>query len=76
LELWKTYIQLGDAEAAFRIQKSQLCIRLIWHNQRINVDILIWVLAYALWKILQKWQSRSGLGDRRTPCSRHRVAMR
>jgi transposase len=26
-ELWKTYIQLSEAEAAFRIQKSDLCIR-------------------------------------------------
>jgi transposase len=33
-ELWKTYIQLTEAEAAFRIQKSDLCIRPIWHHKR------------------------------------------
>jgi transposase len=64
-ELWKTYIQLSEAEAAFRIQKSDLCIRPIWHHKqsRIKAHILICFLAYVLWKTLQKWQSRAGLGD-------------
>jgi len=63
-ELWKTYIQLTEAEAAFRIQKSDLCIRPIWHHKqgRIKAHILICFLAYALWKTLQQWQSRAGLG--------------
>jgi len=64
-ELWKTYVQLSEAEAAFRIQKSDLCIRPIWHQkeQRIKAHILVCFLAYALWKTLQQWQSRAGLGD-------------
>jgi transposase len=64
-ELWKTYIQLSEAEAAFRIHKSDLCIRPIWHHKkdRIKAHILICFLAYGLWKTLQKWQSRAGLGD-------------
>lgn len=64
-ELWRTYIQLSEAEAAFRIQKSDLCIRPIWHHKqgRIKAHILICFLAYALWKTLQKWQSQAGLGD-------------
>jgi transposase len=64
-ELWRTYIQLSEAEAAFRIHKSDLCIRPIWHHKqsRIKAHILICFLAYALWKTLQKWQSRAGLGD-------------
>ena len=33
-ELWKTYIQLSEAEAAFRIHKSDLCIRPIWHHKQ------------------------------------------
>ena len=63
--LWKTYTQLSEAEAAFRIQKSDLCIRPIWHHKegRIKAHILICFLAYALWKTLQQWQSRAGLGD-------------
>jgi transposase len=64
-ELWRTYIQLSEAEAAFRIHKSDLCIRPIWHHKqnRITAHILICFLAYALWKTLQKWQARAGLGD-------------
>jgi transposase len=64
-ELWKTYIQLSEAEAAFRIQKSDLCIRPIWHHKqdRIKAHILICFLAYVLWKTLQQWESRAGLGD-------------
>jgi transposase len=63
-ELWKTYVQLTEAEAAFRIQKSDLAIRPIWHHKesRIKAHILICFLAYALWKTLQQWQSRAGLG--------------
>jgi hypothetical protein len=30
-DLWTTYIQLTQAEAAFRIQKSDLAIRPVWH---------------------------------------------
>jgi transposase len=64
-ELWKTYVQLSEAEAAFRIQKSDLCLRPIWHHKqdRIKAHILICFLAYVLWKTLQQWQSRAGLGD-------------
>ena len=63
-ELWKTYIQLTEAEAAFRIQKSDLAIRPIWHHkqERIKAHILVCFIAYALWKTLQQWQSRAGLG--------------
>jgi len=64
-ELWRTYIQLTEAEAAFRIQKSDLATRPIWHHKadRIKAHILVCFLAYALWKTLQQWQSRAGLGD-------------
>lgn len=64
-ELWKTYTQLTEAEAAFRIHKSDLAIRPIWHQKasRIKAHILVCFLGYALWKTLQQWQSRAGLGD-------------
>ena len=63
--LWRTYIQLSEAEAALRIQKSDLCIRPIWHQkeERIKAHILVCFLAYALWKTLPQWQSRAGLGE-------------
>jgi hypothetical protein len=63
--LWRTYIQLSEAEAAFRIHKSELSIRPIWHQRedRVLAHILVCFLAYALWKTLEQWQSRAGLGN-------------
>jgi transposase len=62
--LWQTYIQLTEAEAAFRVHKSELAMRPIWHHKadRIKAHILICFIAYALWKTLQQWQARAGLG--------------
>ena len=64
-ELWKAYIQLTEAEAAFRIHKSDLSIRPIWHQKqdRVLAHILVCFLAYVLWKTLAQWMHRSGLGD-------------
>jgi Transposase DDE domain len=63
--LWKRYIQLTDAEWAFRIHKDELVIRPIWHqkDQRVQAHILVCFLAYVLWKALAQWMQRSGLGD-------------
>jgi transposase len=63
--LWRTYIQLADAEAAFRIQKTDLSIRPIWHQRqdRVLAHILVCFLAYVLWKTLEQWQCRAGLGN-------------
>jgi hypothetical protein len=63
--LWQTYIQLTDAEAAFRIQKSELALRPIWHQRadRVQAHILVCFLAYVLWKTLEQWQRRAGLGQ-------------
>lgn len=63
--LWRTYIQLSEAEAAFRINKSELSIRPIWHQRedRVLAHILVCFLAYVLWKTLEQWQSRAGLGN-------------
>jgi transposase len=63
-DLWRTYIQLTEAEAAFRIQKSELGIRPVWHQRsdRVQAHILVCFLAYVLWKTLEQWQRRAGLG--------------
>jgi len=63
--LWQTYIQLTDAEAAFRIQKGELGLRPIWHQRpdRVQAHILVCFLAYVLWKTLEQWQRRAGLGQ-------------
>jgi transposase len=64
-ELWKAYIQLTQAEAAFRIQKDQLDIRPIWHQRedRVQAHILVCFLAFVMWKGLEMWQQRAGIGS-------------
>ena len=64
-QLWKAYIQLTQAEAAFRIHKDQLKVRPIWHQRqdRVQAHILVCFLAFVLWKSLEMWQQRAGLGN-------------
>ena len=63
--LWKRYIQLTEAEWAFRITKDELEIRPIWHQKpdRVKAHILVCFLAYVLWKALAQWMRGAGLGD-------------
>ena len=63
--LWKHYIQLTEAEWAFRITKDELVLRPIWHHKedRVKAHILVCFLAYAMWKTLAGWMRGSGLGD-------------
>jgi transposase len=63
--LWKRYIQLTDAEWAFRIEKGELGIRPIWHQKkdRVLAHILVCFLGYVLWKALAQWMRCGGLGD-------------
>jgi transposase len=64
-ELWQAYMQLTEAESAFRIQKSDLRIRPIWHQKedRVLAHILVCFLAYVLWKTLAQLCRAAGLGD-------------
>jgi transposase len=54
-QLWKSYIQLTEAEAAFRALKSELSIRPIFHQleRRAKAHILVAFLGYALWVTLK-----------------------
>ena len=63
--LWRRYIQLTEAEWAFRITKDELSIRPIWHHKedRVRAHILVCFLAYAMWKTLAGWMRGAGLGD-------------
>ena len=58
-------IFLTEAETAFRIQKSDLKIRPVWHQkeERVQAHILVCFLAYVLWKMLGQMCKRSGLGS-------------
>ncbi len=50
-ELWRKYIQLTEAEAAFRTLKSELAVRPLFHQiePRVKAHILVAFLGYALW---------------------------
>lgn len=61
-QLWTQYIQLTEAEAAFRTLKSELAIRPIWHQKssRVQAHILVAFLGYALWVTLKHTLKRAG----------------
>jgi transposase len=62
-EFWETYIQLTVVERAFRVLKSDLLLRPIWHHYsgRTRAHVMVCVLAYALWKTLDHLAKRAGL---------------
>ena len=64
-ELWHAYMQLTEAEAAFRVHKSDLQLRPVWHQKekRVQAHILVCFLAYVLWKTLAQMCRHAGLGD-------------
>jgi hypothetical protein len=74
-QLWKWYTHLQQAEAAFRLCKSDLHLRPIFHQkgERVEAHLLVCFLALALWRTLEQWMSAQGLGT----CARqllHEVA--
>jgi transposase len=64
-ELWKAYVQLTEAESAFRIHKSDLSLRPVWHQKadRVLAHIFVCFLSYVLWKTLGQNCASAGLGD-------------
>ena len=60
---WETYMQLATVERAFRVLKSELLLRPIWHHYsgRTKAHVFVCVLAYALWKTLDHLAKRAGL---------------
>jgi transposase len=62
-EFWETYMQLTVVERAFRVLKSHLLLRPVWHHcsGRVEAHVFICVLAYALWKTLDHLAKQAGL---------------
>src|SRR5262249_13176592 len=62
-ELWETYMHLAVAEKAFRVLKSELRLRPVWHQYRVCVQAHVFfsVLAYVLWKTLDHMAKQAGL---------------
>ena len=67
-KLWRWYMQLSQAEEAFRISKSDLSLRPVFHQktQRVEAHILVCFLTLTLWRTLEMWMRGKGLGN----CSR------
>ena len=59
-ELWQTYVQLTEAEAAFRTMKSEIKVRPIWHQlgRRVEAHIMVAFLGYAMHVCLRKLAAR------------------
>ena len=64
-KLWRWYIQLCQAEEAFRISKSDLSLHPLFHQktERVEAHILVCFLSLALWRTLEMWMRGKGLGD-------------
>lgn len=62
-ELWHMYMQLNDAEAAFRTLKQDLSIRPIYHQteDRVKAHVLVCFLAYAMYRTLDRIAKEKGL---------------
>ena len=69
--VWDWYLQLQQAEAAFRCAKSDLGLRPIFHHktERVEAHILVCFLSLALWRVLEQWMKGKGLGT----CARQLV---
>lgn len=69
--IWKRYIQLTQIEDAFRISKSDLHLRPVFHQktERVDAHILVCFLTLAMWRTLEMWMKSKGLGD----CSRQLI---
>jgi transposase len=59
-QLWSKYMQLTEAEAAFRALKSELSIRPLFHQKepRVKAHVMVAFLGYALWVTLKHWLKR------------------
>jgi len=70
-KFWDWYVQLQQAEAAFRTSKSDLKLRPIFHHktERVDAHILVCFLSLAMWRTLEMWMKGKGLGT----CARQLV---
>jgi len=63
-KLWRWYIQLTQAEAAFRTGKSDIGLRPVYHQKtdRVEAHLLVCFLSLTLWRSLEMWMQGKGLG--------------
>jgi transposase len=70
-QIWRWYMQLTQAEDAFRISKSDLHLRPVFHQKthRVEAHLLVCFLSLALWRTLEQWMRGRQLGN----CARQLV---
>jgi transposase len=64
-KLWRWYIHLTEVEDAFRVGKSDLGLRPVYHQRedRVQAHIMVCFLALAMWRCLEMWLASKDLGD-------------
>jgi transposase len=64
-KLWTWYIHLTQAEECFRISKSDLGLRPVFHQKtgRVEAHVLVCFLTLAIWRVLEMWMKGKGLGN-------------
>jgi hypothetical protein len=63
--LWRTYAMLTDLESVFRSLKSELGLRLVFHQKEARSDgpLFITVLAYQCVQVLRTPLKKAGIND-------------
>ena len=69
--LWSKYMQLTEAEAAFRALKSELSVRPLFHQlePRVKAHVLVAFLGYALWVTIKHLLKRPPAVDTKLSAS-------
>ena len=64
-QLWRWYMQLTQAEDAFRVSKTDLHLRPVFHQKtaRVEAHILVCFLSLALWRTMEMWMHGKDLGN-------------
>ena len=64
-DLWKTYMQLTEVEETFRMLKSEMNIRPVWHQktERVQAHIFVCFLSLVMSRTLSQWMQGAGIGN-------------